>query len=45
MNANTNQSLTDSIRRMPRPQDVTRMTTAELREAFLITALYAPGKI
>jgi 4-deoxy-L-threo-5-hexosulose-uronate ketol-isomerase len=28
-----------SIRRMPRPQEVARMTTCELREAFLIPAL------
>jgi 4-deoxy-L-threo-5-hexosulose-uronate ketol-isomerase len=35
----------DSIRRMPRPQDVARMTTAELREAFLVANLYAAGKI
>jgi 4-deoxy-L-threo-5-hexosulose-uronate ketol-isomerase len=35
----------DSIRRMPRPQDVTRMTTAELRAAFLLDDIYAPGQI
>src|SRR5882724_662526 len=37
--------INDSIRRMPRPQDVTRMTTAELRDVFLIDDIYAPGKI
>jgi 4-deoxy-L-threo-5-hexosulose-uronate ketol-isomerase len=31
-----------TIRRMPRPQEVARMTTAELREAFLIPALQQP---
>lgn len=36
---------TDSIQRMPRPQDVARMTTAELRGAFLVPSLYSPGKI
>ena len=45
MNTNAHPSATDSIRRMPRPQDVARMTTAELREAFLVTALFAPGRI
>jgi 4-deoxy-L-threo-5-hexosulose-uronate ketol-isomerase len=35
----------DSIRRMPRPQDVARMTTAELRAAFLLTEIYQPGKL
>ncbi len=29
-----------AIRRMPRPQEVTRMTTAEIREAFLVPQLY-----
>ncbi len=31
------------IRRMPRQQEVARMTTGELREAFLATDLYQPG--
>ena len=35
----------DSIRRMPRPQDVARMTTAELRAAFLIQNLCVAGQI
>jgi len=39
------QSNLESIRRMPRPQDVARMTTAELRDAFLIADLYQPGAI
>jgi 4-deoxy-L-threo-5-hexosulose-uronate ketol-isomerase len=34
-----------SIHRMPRPQDVARMSTAELREAFLVPSLYISGKI
>lgn len=32
-----------TIRRMPRAQEVARMTTAELREAFLIPAIQQPG--
>jgi 4-deoxy-L-threo-5-hexosulose-uronate ketol-isomerase len=32
-----------AIRRMPRPQEVARMTTNELREAFLVSAIYQPG--
>lgn len=36
---------TNSIHRMPRPQDVAHLTTDELREAFLVPALYAPGQI
>jgi 4-deoxy-L-threo-5-hexosulose-uronate ketol-isomerase len=32
-----------TIRRLPRPQEVARMTTEELREAFLIPALHQPG--
>jgi len=31
------------IRRMPRPEEVSRMTTAELRESFLIDSLFTPG--
>jgi 4-deoxy-L-threo-5-hexosulose-uronate ketol-isomerase len=31
------------IRRMPRPQEVARMTTDELREAFLVPAIYQTG--
>ena len=34
----------DSIRRMPRAQDVARMTTAEIREAFLVPEIYSAGK-
>jgi len=37
--------INDSIRRMPRPQDVSRMTTAELRQAFLLADIYSPGQI
>lgn len=32
-----------TIRRMPRAQEVARMTTAELREAFIIPAIQQPG--
>jgi len=35
----------DTIRRMPRPRDVARMTTQELREVFLITGIFSPGQI
>lgn len=31
------------IRRMPRPQEVSRMSPSELREAFLVESLFAPG--
>jgi 4-deoxy-L-threo-5-hexosulose-uronate ketol-isomerase len=34
-----------TIRRMPRPQDVARMTTQELRDTFLLTNLFAPGQL
>jgi len=34
-----------AIRRMPRPQEVSRMTTAELREAFLVPTIYQPGSL
>ena len=37
--------LENSIRRMPRPQDVQRMNTQELRNTFQITNLFVPGKI
>lgn len=36
---------TNPIHRMPRPQEVARMTTDELRDAFLMPALYVPGQI
>jgi 4-deoxy-L-threo-5-hexosulose-uronate ketol-isomerase len=35
----------NTIRRMPRPQDVAGMTTQELRDTFLITNLFAPGQL
>jgi len=35
----------NTIRRMPRPQDVARMTTQELRDTFLVTGLFAPGQL
>jgi 4-deoxy-L-threo-5-hexosulose-uronate ketol-isomerase len=35
--------LDPTIRRMPRPQEVTRMTTGEIRDAFLVDALYQSG--
>ena len=41
---NTQSAPTDSIRRLPRPQDVARLTTAELRAAFHVAGLYAPGQ-
>ncbi|HEX5790069.1 MAG TPA: 5-dehydro-4-deoxy-D-glucuronate isomerase [Luteolibacter sp.] len=33
------------IRRMPRPQEVARMTTAELRDAFLAQGLFQAGQL
>ncbi|MBU6408849.1 MAG: 5-dehydro-4-deoxy-D-glucuronate isomerase [Verrucomicrobia bacterium] len=35
----------NTIRRTPRPQDVARMTTQELRETFLIHDLFKPGEL
>ncbi len=35
----------NTIRRMPRPQDVAGMTTQELRDTFLLTGLFAPGQL
>jgi 4-deoxy-L-threo-5-hexosulose-uronate ketol-isomerase len=35
----------ETIRRMPRAQEVARMTTAELRETFLVSGLYQPGQM
>jgi 4-deoxy-L-threo-5-hexosulose-uronate ketol-isomerase len=35
----------NTIQRMPRPEEVARMTTAELRAAFLVTDLMVPGQI
>jgi 4-deoxy-L-threo-5-hexosulose-uronate ketol-isomerase len=35
----------DSIRRMPRPQDVVGMSTQEMRDTFLISSLFVPGKL
>jgi 4-deoxy-L-threo-5-hexosulose-uronate ketol-isomerase len=35
----------NSIRRMPRPQDVIGMTTQELRDTFLISNFFAPGEL
>ena len=35
----------NSIRRMPRPQDVAGMSTQELRETFFINNLFAPGEL
>jgi len=34
----------ESIRRLPRPADVARMTTVEIRDAFLVPNNYAAGK-
>jgi 4-deoxy-L-threo-5-hexosulose-uronate ketol-isomerase len=35
----------DSIRRMPRPQDVVGMSTQEMRDTFMISSLFVPGKL
>jgi 4-deoxy-L-threo-5-hexosulose-uronate ketol-isomerase len=35
----------NTIRRMPRPQDVQRLNTQELRDTFHITSLFAPGEL
>jgi 4-deoxy-L-threo-5-hexosulose-uronate ketol-isomerase len=45
MDTNSNQSEAGFIQRMPRPEEVARMTPAELRAAFLLPALYAPGRM
>jgi 4-deoxy-L-threo-5-hexosulose-uronate ketol-isomerase len=37
--------LENTIRRMPRPQDVAAMSTQELRDTFQITSLFAPGEL
>src|SRR6185312_4497488 len=37
--------LENSIRRMPRPQDVARMTTQEVRDTFHVGKLFEPGQI
>jgi 4-deoxy-L-threo-5-hexosulose-uronate ketol-isomerase len=34
----------NAIHRLPRPQEVARMTTAELREAFLLEDIFNPGR-
>jgi len=34
----------ESIRRLPRPQDVARMTTQEVRDTFLVPEIYAAGR-
>jgi len=35
----------DAIRRMPRPQDVVGLSTQEVRDTFLISDLFVPGKL
>src|SRR6478609_3075167 len=35
----------DSIRRMPRPQDAVGISTQEMRDTFLISSLFVPGKL
>jgi 4-deoxy-L-threo-5-hexosulose-uronate ketol-isomerase len=35
----------DTIRRMPRPQDVCGLSTAEVRDTFLISKLFVPGQL
>jgi 4-deoxy-L-threo-5-hexosulose-uronate ketol-isomerase len=37
--------IASSIRRMPRPQDVSGMSTQELRDTFQISSLFVPGEI
>jgi 4-deoxy-L-threo-5-hexosulose-uronate ketol-isomerase len=37
--------LENSIRRTPRPQDIVSMSTQQLRDAFQITGLFAPGEV
>jgi len=37
--------LENTIRRMPRAQDVARMTTQELRDTFVVGKLFEPGQI
>lgn len=37
-------SYDSEIHRMPRPQEVARMTTAEIRDTFLVASLFAPGE-
>ena len=37
--------LENTIRRMPRAQDVARMTTQELRDTFLVGKLFEPGQV
>jgi 4-deoxy-L-threo-5-hexosulose-uronate ketol-isomerase len=40
-----NNDISNPIHRLPRPQDVARMTTEELRGSFLISDLLLPGQI
>jgi len=35
----------DTIRRSPRPQDLSSMSTQQLRDAFLIETIFTPGEI
>lgn len=35
----------DSIRRIPRPQDIVGLSTQEVRDTFLISSLFVPGKL
>jgi len=35
----------NTIRRMPRPQDVVIFTTQQLRDTFAVTGLFAPGEL
>ena len=35
----------NTIRRMPRPQDVVPMSTQQLRDAFHLANLFAPGEL
>ena len=35
----------NTIRRMPRPQDITHMSTQEVRDVFLIEKIFVPGQV
>jgi len=37
--------LENTIRRMPRPQDVATLTTQQLRDTFAVTNLFTPGEL
>ena len=37
--------MSENIRRLPRTQEVERLTTQELRDSFLVSGLFTPGRI